>query len=176
MHNFLNRFEIAFSRLCLIFAGCTAVSIALFAILIPLDLFIRSIGWGNMPWLHEGIEYALYAGVFLGAPWALQQGAHVRVDLIVAHLPKNLAVSAEILLDFVGCVICVVLFYYGLQGSIEAYVDKSIPDKLLKIDNWWMVSIFSASFFMLAIEFLLRMRRARTVFEKEKTISTEAGF
>jgi TRAP-type C4-dicarboxylate transport system permease small subunit len=96
--------------------------------------------------------------------------------LLVAHLPKNLAVSAEILLDFVGCVICVVLFYYGLQGSIEAYVDKSIPDKLLKIDNWWMVSIFSASFFMLAIEFLLRMRRARTVLEKEKTISTEAGF
>ena len=176
MHNFLNRFEIAFRRLCLIFAGCTAVSIALFAILIPLDLFIRSIGLGNMPWLHEGIEYALYAGVFLGAPWALQQGAHVRVDLLVAHLPKNLAVSAEILLDFVGCVICVVLFYYGLQGSIEAYVDKSIPDKLLKIDNWWMVSIFSASFFMLAIEFLLRMRRARTVLDKEKTISTEAGF
>jgi len=39
-----------------------------------------------------------------------------------------------------------------------------------------MVSIFSVSFIMLAIEFLLRMRRARTVLEKEKTISTEAGF
>ena len=176
MHKLLNRFEIAFNRLCLVFAGCTAVTIALFAILIPLDLFIRSIGWGNMPWLHEGIEYALYVGVFLGAPWVLQQGAHVRVDVFVAHLPKYLVVSAEILLDFVSCIICVFLFYYGLQGSIEAYIDNSIPDKLLKIANWWMLLVFAVSFCMLAIEFLLRMRRAQTVLDKEKTISTETGF
>ena len=176
MYSTLNRFEFAFNRLCLIFAGGTAVTIALFAILIPLDLFIRSIGWGNMPWLHEGIEYTLYVGVFLGAPWVLQQGAHVRVDLFVAHLPKNLAVSAEIFLDFIGCIICVFLFYYGLQGSIEAYIDKSIPDKLLKIANWWMLLIFAVSFCLLAIEFLLRMRRAKTVLEKEKTNSTKAGF
>ena len=176
MNSPLNRFEMAFSRLCLIFAGGTAATIALFAILIPLDLFIRSISWGNMPWLHEGIEYALYVGVFLGAPWVLQQGAHVRVDVFYSHLPKNLVVPAEMLLDFVGCIICLFLFYYGLQGSIEAYIDKSIPDKLLKIANWWMLLVFAVSFCMLAIEFLLRMRRARTVLEKEKEISTKAGF
>ena len=176
MPSALNRFEIAFNLLCLIFAGGTAVTIGLFAILIPLDLLIRSIGWGNMPWLHEGIEYTLYVGVFLGAPGVLQQGAHVRVDLFVENLPKNLAVSAEIVLDFVGCIICLSLFYYGLQGSIEAYIDKSIPDKLLKIADWWMLLIFAVSFSMLAIEFLLRMRRARTILEKEKAISTKAGF
>ena len=96
--------------------------------------------------------------------------------LFVAHLPKNLAVSAEILLDFVGCIICVSLFYYGLQGSIEAYIDKSIPDKLLKIANWWMLLVFAVSFCMLAIEFLFRIRRARTILEKEKVVSTKAGF
>ena len=176
MHNPLNRFEMAFNRLCLIFAGGTAVTIALFAVLIPLDLFIRSISWGNMPWLHEGIEYTLYVGVFLGAPWVLQQGAHVRVDIFFSNLPKYLIVPAEILLDLIGCIICLFLFYYGLQGSIEAYIDKSIPDKLLKIANWWMLLVFAVSFCMLAIEFLLRMRRAQTVLDKEKTISTETGF
>lgn len=129
-----------------------------------------------MPLLHEGIEYALYVGVFLGAPWVLQQGAHVRVDVVVAHLPKNLAVGMETLLDLVGCVICLFLLYYGVLGTIEAYVDNSIPDKLLKIANWKMIGIFTFSFFMLAIEFLLRMRRARSILEEEKDLSTEAGF
>ena len=176
MYVFFNRFETAFNRLCLIFAACTAVSIALFAILIPFDLLIRSIGWGNMSWLHEGVEYALYVGVFLGAPWVLQQGAHIRVDLFLAQLPKKLTVFAEICLDILGFIICMFLFYYGLLGTIEAYIDKSIPDKLLKIANWWMLLVFALSFCMLAVEFLFRVRRARTAVEKEKTLSNRAGF
>ena len=87
----LERFEAGYGGLVLALAALVAISIAAIAILIPLDLLIRNLGWGNMPWLYEGVEYALYVGVFLAAPWVLHQGAHVRVDLLPTMLPARWA-------------------------------------------------------------------------------------
>ena len=55
-----------------------AVSIGLIAVLIPLNLLLIKMQWGSIWWLYEAVEYALYVGVFIGAPWVLRQGAHVR--------------------------------------------------------------------------------------------------
>lgn len=175
MNKYLDRFEAGFRRLSEFFAALVAISIGLFAILIPLDLLIRRLGWGNMPWLHEGVEYTLYMGVFLGAPWVLQQGAHVRVDLIVTNLRKEAALRMERLLDLIGTAICAVLCQYGIRATIEAYMEHAVPDKLLKIENWWMLLVFSITFFMLTIEFLLRMRGARFAADQAKPSTTELG-
>jgi TRAP-type C4-dicarboxylate transport system permease small subunit len=157
----LDRLESAFGRLTLFLASLVALSIALFAILIPLDLLIRRLGWGNMPWLYEGIEYALYVGVFLAAPWVLRQRAHVRVDVIVSTLPQDLARRLEQALDLVGAVISGGLCYYGVRATITDFVEDSKPDKLLVIADWWMMLVFAIACLMLAIEFLLRLRNAR---------------
>ena len=66
-----------------------AVSIGLIAVLIPLNLFLVTLKWGSFPWLFEAVEYALYVGVFIGAPWVLRQGAHIRVDVVTAALPEG---------------------------------------------------------------------------------------
>lgn len=155
----LDRFERGFERLMIFFASLVALSIALFATLIPLDLFIRSVGWGNMWWLYEGIEYTLYAGIFLGAPWVLREGAHVRVDVLVATLPKKMSARLEQVLDVFGAIICGALTYYAVRSMIEDYVENSLPDKLLIIPDWWLMLVFSIAFTMLTIEFLLRLRR-----------------
>ena len=65
----------AYARLLGILIGLVATSIALIAVLIPTNLLLVKLQWGNMWWLHEAVEYALYDGVFLGAPWVLRQGA-----------------------------------------------------------------------------------------------------
>jgi len=156
----LDRFEAGFERLMVFFASLVAISIALFAILIPIDLFLRSVGWGNMWWLYEGIEYALYAGIFLGAPWVLREGAHVRVDVLVSILPKKVSARLEQALDIFGAILCGALTYYAVRSMIADYVENSLPDKVLVIPDWWLMLIFSVAFTMLTIEFLLRLRRA----------------
>ena len=169
----LDRFEAGFDRLMVIFASAVAVSIALFAILIPLDLFLRSVGWGNMWWLYEGIEYALYAGIFLGAPWVLKEGAHVRVDVLVATLPKKISARLEQALDLFGAAICAALTYYAVRSMIDDYIEESLPDKVLAIPDWILMLVFSVAFTMLTIEFLLRLRR---VHGGPETETKEAGF
>ncbi len=158
MGAFLDRFEAWYSRLNLFLAGLVAASIASFAVLIPFDLALRRLGWGNLPWLYEGIEYALYMGVFLAAPWVLQQGAHVRVNVVDTALPPSIAARLDWAMNGVGAMICAALLYYGVRSTITDYVDEALPDKLLVIADWWMMLVFSIGCLMLVISFLLRMR------------------
>lgn len=176
MGNFIDAFETAFNRLTLFFISLVAVSIGLIALLIPLNLFLIKLRLGAIWWLYEGVEYTLYAGVFVGAPWVLQQGAHVRVDVIVGALPKGLAAKVEKALDLAGCILCLTLFVYGVRAAILDFEDGTLPDKDLRIYNWIILAVFAFSFFMLAIEFLLRFRRAREIIEEQKSLAEEASF
>ncbi len=72
MRRRLDRFEAGFNRAMLYLAVLVAVSIGLFAVLIPLNLFLVKFKLGSIWWLYEAVEYALYFGVFVGAPWVLQ--------------------------------------------------------------------------------------------------------
>ena len=50
---------------------------------ITVDIVMRNLNWGSLPWALEANEYALYVIAILGAPWALRRGVHVRVDAAV---------------------------------------------------------------------------------------------
>ena len=175
MNSLLDRFEIGFNRFTHICAALVAVSIALMAFLIPLNLFMVKAQLGGIWWLFEGVEYVLYMGVFIGAPWVLQKNAHVKVDVLLVNLPNNAAVKLERFIDFLGLVICGLLCFYGIRATHIEWIDGTLPDKDLRIANWLVLSVFALSFAMLTIEFLLRMRRAKSVLSKEDTAGSEAG-
>ena len=175
MSSFLDRFEAVFERLNQGIAVVVALSIGAFAILVPLDLFLRKLGWTNLPWLNEGAEYGLYICVFMSSAWVLNKGAHVRVDIIIGALPTGVSLRLERLLDIAGAILCAILCYFGLSGVIaELSLDApTLPDKDLRIENWYMLLVFAISFALLAIEFLLRFRRAGKTGVVE---TSEAGF
>jgi len=175
MGRFIDRFEIWFNWLNVFCAAFAAISIAAFAFLTPLDLLLRKLGWGNFPWLHEGTEYVLYVGVFLSAAWVLSKGAHVRVDILVTAVPKRAAFRLEQGLDFAGSLLCLALCYFGLEAALVEFADDAMPDKDLRIANWYMMAVFAVSFVLLAIEFLLRARRAREIMAKEAAEIAKAG-
>lgn len=172
----LDRFEAAFNKLTLFFAALVAISIGLIAVLIPLNLFLVKAHLGSIWWLFEGVEYALYFGVFLGAPWVLQQGAHVQADILTSALPKRAAARLDRILDGAGFALCTLLSFYGLRAFLSEYQEGTMPDKDLRIANWIVLSGFAVSFLLLAIEFLLRMRSERVLTASEKTAVGESGF
>ena len=173
MSSFLDWFESVFEQVNRLIAALVALSIGVFTLLIPFDLFLRKVGWGNLPWLHEGAEYGLYVGVFLSAAWVLNKGAHVRVDIIIAALPDRGSLRLEKLLDIAGALLCAILCYCGLSGMLGEFEFGTLPDKDLRIPNWYMLLVFGLSFALLTVEFLLRFRRAG---KEIATASTDAGF
>jgi len=176
MQRQLDTLESAFNRTLYFLILLVAISIGLFATLIPLNLLLVKTGLGSIWWLHEGVEYALYVGVFIGAPWVLQQGAHVRVDVLISALPEKAAASLERFLDFAGSVLCLALCYYGYRLAVSEWEDGTLPDKDLRIANWTMMAVFSFSFFLLAIEFLFRIRRAGEIVVEESAVNKDTGF
>ncbi|MGB7184594.1 MAG: TRAP transporter small permease [Burkholderiaceae bacterium] len=172
---FLEKIETGFHRVTSLLIALVAISIGLFALSIPLNLLLVKMHWGSISWLNEGIGYVLYAGVFLGAPWVLQQGAHVKVDLFSSALGPPALVVLERVVDLIGATVCFVLFVYGFRAMVSEYQDGTMPDKSLSIANWYMMAIFAFSFLLLTIEFLFRMRRAsQIVAQKSQEIAPSA--
>jgi TRAP-type C4-dicarboxylate transport system permease small subunit len=159
----LDSFETVFNRLTVLLALVVAISIGLIAILIPLNLLLIRTHLGSLWWLFEGVEYALFFGVFLSSPWVLQQGAHVRVDVVTSALPREMAAWLERFIDSAGFALCVLLCIYGVRAMVSEYQDGTLPDKDLRIPNWIVLAGFSISFLMLSVEFLLRMRLERVL-------------
>jgi TRAP-type transport system small permease protein len=176
MRRQIDRLEAMFNRTIYILIVLVAISIGSIAVLIPLNLLIVKTGIGAIWWLSEGVEYTLYVGVFLGAPWVLQQGAHVRVDVLVSALPTLAATWLERFLDLIGASLSMVLCIYGIRLAISEYVDGTYPDKDLSIANWIMMTVFAVAFFLLAIEFLFRIRRASEIVVAESAENKETGF
>ena len=137
-----------------------AASICAMAILITLDVGLRAFRIGNLPWLNEVAEYALYAGTFLAAPWALRLGAHVRIDIIVDGLPDRASRSLEQFVDLLGGGISAVFLYFGCVGTLEAYEFGHMQFKTITIANWPLLSVFALSMLLLTTEFAFRFARA----------------
>ncbi len=176
MSLFLDVIETGFNRFLRFLIFVVAASIGLFAVLIPLNLLLIKTNLGAIWWLHEAVEYALYVGVFIGAPWVLQQGAHVRVDVFASALPRRAAVQLERLLDCFGVSLCGLLCFYGARAALWEFEDGTLPDKDLRIANWYMLAVFAGSFFLLAVEFLFRLRRARAIVDQDASDPVRASF
>ena len=168
-------FEYWFIHLSQFFASLVAISIGLMAVSIPLNLLIIKTHIGSLWWLNTSIEYALYFGVFAGAPWVLQQGAHVRVDVMLSALPENASQKLDSLINLLGAGLCIFLCVYGVRAGIGEFIDQTMPDKDLRVANWIVVAFFAFSFAMLTVEFLFRMRPHRVLRSKSDDHSSD-GF
>ena len=175
MKTALDNFETLYLRLTIFLAALVAVSIGLIAILIPFNLLIIKAGIGSIWWLNEGIEFALFFGVFAGAPWVLQQGAHVKVDIVTTFLSPDASRRLDGFLNIFGFALCFLLCVYGSRAGISEFIDMTLPDKDVRIPNWIVVTFFAVSMALLAIEFLMRFRERRVLKPADGAHGSEAG-
>jgi TRAP-type C4-dicarboxylate transport system permease small subunit len=101
---------------CGFIAGILIGCIALF---VTVDVVLRNIGMGGIPWIIEVAEYTLFISAFIASPWVLSMSGHVRVDLLVNSLPKRGARVLELAAEVVGLLVCLVLFASGSTQSMN---------------------------------------------------------
>jgi TRAP-type transport system small permease protein len=128
--------------------------------LIALDVALRNLAGTGFPWLIDAIEYGLFIGTFLAAPWVLREGAHVRVDIVITTLPAGGAALLETLADLIGLAVCLVLLWYGIKVTLTAQALGSMVLKSIIFPEWWALAVIPLSSLLLAIEFVLRLCRA----------------
>jgi len=128
--------------------------------LIALDVALRNLAGTGFPWLIDAIEYGLFAGTFLAAPWVLREGAHVRVDIVVTALPPRGAALLETIADLIGLAVCLILLWYGVKVTLTAQLLGSMVLKSIIFPEWWALAVVPLSSLLLAIEFVARLDRA----------------
>jgi len=142
-------------------AGC-AVLFAMMLV-ICIDVLLRNVrivpGMLGVPWANEVTEYALYLITMLTAPWLLRQGMHIRVDVLLRAIPRRLAWCCEWAVDVLALGCCVTIAWYGVQAVLSSHAIGGMVVKVISVPEWWLLAPLPASFALLAIEVLFRMRR-----------------
>lgn len=130
------------------------------AVGVTVDVVLRNIGTGGLPWMIEISEDALYVATFLAAPWVLSLGAHVRVDLMFNAVPSSVARVLEIVADLCGFAVSLVFVWFGYDATADAARIGSVIAKQLVIPEWWLLCVIPLSFLLMSAEFLRRLCRA----------------
>ncbi len=148
-----------FERMLEFFCTLFGMVLGVLIVLMCADIAMRNLRIGSIPWLIELTEYLIYGGTFLAAPFVLRKGSHVRVDVVLASLPKRAAIRLEQMIDLVGLGISLTLLYYGTAAAADALRTDMVQFKTWNTPEWLLLLPIPVGCALLAIEFLLRIFR-----------------
>lgn len=150
----------AYDRLIDLCAACAGACVLFLTFGITLEVAVRAFGLGSIDWMLEASEYALLVLTFLGAPWALREGAHVRVDVVLKAVPAFVARIFELLADGLGTATSLVLLIWSLKTTLASAGTHSMVYKVLIFPEWWLYALMATSGLLLTCEFIRRLARA----------------
>jgi TRAP-type C4-dicarboxylate transport system permease small subunit len=136
-----------------------ALTLGAMALLVTVDVLIRNVTSGALPWVLELSEYSLPFATFLAAPWILHRGEHVRLDALLKALPPTAARGLERAVDAVGLAISLLLLWYGFAALADSWRQNSLVIKTFTFAEWWQFVPFVWCFALLTIEFVRRLAR-----------------
>jgi TRAP-type C4-dicarboxylate transport system permease small subunit len=138
-------------------AVVAAIVLGLIAVLVTLDVVMRNIGLGTLPWVTEVSEYSLPLATFFIAPWLLHRNEHVRLDVLLARMPRRIAAAMERVADLIGLAISLVFVVFSVRLMADSARIGALVVKTLAFPEWWLFLPVPLCFALLAIEFVRRM-------------------
>jgi len=140
-------------------ACVAAAACALLSVILLVEVLGASVLAWSQPW---AVEYASYLCAFVllsGSGYALRHGAHIRVAVVLAHLPTRLARALDVL-----CTLCA-LYISGLLtvGLIEqawrSHVRLTVSYFVMQTPMWIPQAMVALGAFMLWLALLARLVR-----------------
>lgn len=144
-------------HLCGLIAG---VIVGAIAVLITGEVVMRNLSGRTVPWLLEASEYGLFIAAFLGAPWVLRLGGHVRVDVLLNVASTTGRRWTELAGDILAAAVCAILCFFGTAAVIDSAGAGMMIYKSIIIPEWWVLAFVPLSFLLLTVEFVRRAVRA----------------
>lgn len=66
-------------------------------------------------WTIEFVPYLILWGTFIGGSLTLKEDRHIKVDLLVTHLPPKVQLVMQVITGVIAIVFCGVLFVKGIE-------------------------------------------------------------
>jgi TRAP-type C4-dicarboxylate transport system permease small subunit len=159
----MDRLEAAYGKFLEAFALAACALVFGMTLMICADVLLRNArivpGVAGLAWSNEVSEAMLYLVTMLTAPWLLRRGQHIRVDIVLRAVPKQVGWIFEWVVDVLGLACCLFIAYYGARAALASFNAGSVSIKTLVTPEWWLLSALPVAFLALSVEMLFRMRR-----------------
>lgn len=116
------------------------------------ELFDKSVLWTN-----DLASYLMIYLVFLSAPWLLNRGGQVNVDIFVSKLTGLKEHINNIFILFVSAIANSILFYYSFEVTIESYKKGTVMLDNIPWPQYILLAPIVIGSFFLTIRFLLEL-------------------
>ncbi len=133
-----------------------SVGIAAFAIsvLVTYDVVTRTLFGVSNSWVTEICTYLMAYMTFGGAAYAMREGAHVKVDLLVVTLPRKAARVVNLVADAVMLVVVALLVWLSFEFIRDVWDSGEKSPSLLAVPLWIPYVLFFLGMVWLVIEVL----------------------
>lgn len=159
----MERLQAALGRLYILLMTIACILLLVVVGSIAVDVLLRNVGIPGLPRgfvaANDISEYGLYFCTLLAAPALLRAGQHIRVDILLRAIPKQVAWTCEWVSDAAGLVACVAMAWMGWVMAVKSYASGAMQTRSLVIPEWWLLAGMPVAFALLAIEFVFRMWR-----------------
>ena len=112
-----------------------AVFLVVLALVILAQIIGRMFGW-LIPSADDFAVWAMASSVFLGLPYAMLHGDHIRVTLVLQVLPKSLHYGYEILATLFALVVSVWGAYYCIIFVYESFIYNELAPGMVPVPMW----------------------------------------
>lgn len=119
-----------------------------------LEVFMRYALNSPLTWVVELSEYALLYICFLGAPWALRNGTHIRIDIFLSAFPQRWRQRFGVLSSLLGLGISLVLLIWGVVATWDKFQSGAYKATVVEFPGWIVVAVIPLGSLILGLQFL----------------------
>lgn len=153
-----SRPKAGFSSLVRSFGISVGIAAFVIAFLVTYDIFTRSLFGMSNSWVTEICTYLMAYITFGGAAYALKEGAHVKVDLLLDMVSPAARWALHVASDGVMLVVVAVLAWLSFEFWNDAWSSGEKSPSLLAMPFW-----IPYLFFVLGMVWLLLALLTRTL-------------
>jgi len=106
-------------------------------------------------WAQEISIYIFIWAMFGGAAYTLKEGKHVRIDLIICHLPGKTRGFLEVITRMIGLLFSLFVTYQAWGMVVAAFKYEKLSATPLRFPQWIPQSALLVGFAFLSLQFLL---------------------
>jgi TRAP-type C4-dicarboxylate transport system permease small subunit len=134
----------------------SAASLVLICVLILAQVVARNLG-GTVRDAEEFAAWAMAAAGFLGLPYALHCGSHIRVGMVARFVPARLHHLTEVLASVIGLALAAYLAGYIAVFVFESWRFNEVSQGLVPVPMWLPQLPMVLGSVLLAVAFLERL-------------------
>jgi TRAP-type C4-dicarboxylate transport system permease small subunit len=138
------------------FVGCAGIMLLAIVVVTLLDVFGRYIFNRPLPGGFELTEIMMAVLIFVSMPVVTREDGHIKVDILDLMLPAGARFYQELLGNFVGCAMCLILAW-GMWAKAQDLASYGSYSDVLKIPTSPVAYLITIMLILTAVVFAARI-------------------